>query len=261
MINPDWFEVLGVRLACIEIQNPRGGQYSLVNRSQEWLEEWLGVIEPRAYVSSECIRSSLGTPKNRIEELVYEVRGQRPPWPYDRGQILGFQEDPWVNILIYGYDTTPERAWEANPIRQLFYYYIPFKTKRQRKIERKGGAMQVSSFRVPRRKLSGEVLARLPLYNRETSLHYARETTWSIMGTPLVTSSGNAHLFTGFPSRYQGSLWIAPDGWARLHPESTTEFVKMGLSKEDADQYCENHRLLLQEWLDKKRAQRMAIDC
>ncbi len=256
MINPDWFEVLGVRLACIEILNPRGGQYTLTNRNQEWLEVWLGTIKGYPYITSKCgggFSTGIGSTSS-VTELVYYLRSGSPPFPYDGGQILSFSDGPQVSILAHGCDVTPERAWEANPIHQLIHH-LPYKTKKQRKIERKGGPMQKSSYNTPNQKFSKEVLSKLPGAYNENSLYQPRETTWSVMGVPLASHPGNAHLFTEFPSRYQGSLWITPDGWARLSSKTTTEIIKTDLSREVAEQYCEDHRLLLREWLDNKKTE------
>jgi hypothetical protein len=261
MIQPEWFEILGVQLACVEILNPRGGQYTWANRNQEWLEEWLGAVDGRPYISSRGGGgfSAGNGPTSSVTELVYYLRSGRTPFPYDGGQILSFSDDPWVKVLVHGCDFTPERAWVSNPIWELVHR-LPYKTQKQRKIERKGGPKHESTYETPNLKFSREEWSKLSGgYDRDTSLYQPRETTWSVLGEPLTYHPGNAHLFTEFPSKYKGALWIAPDGWTLLSPENTTEIIKTGLSREEADQHCEDHRLLLQKWFDKKKEERRIL--
>lgn len=252
--HPEWFEVLGVRLACIEILNPRGGQYTCVNRDQEWLQQWLESLNGCLYSSGKCGGGTLVNPFGSVTELVYSIRGSLTPFPYDGGTILTSSEDPWVKILVHGCDYTPERAWEANPIWQLIHR-IPYKTRAQRKKERKGGDKRESLYGSPTLKFSPEEWSKLHGgYDREKSLYKPRTTTWSLIGTLLNAPPQSMHLFEDFPSKYRGALWATPDGWTILRPnESDVEIIKTGLTREEADRLSDDHRKLLRDWIDKKK--------
>ena len=123
------------KIACFTINDTPGGQYVYANRNLPWIKQFLSNLSNgRCYLVTGCS----GSPEH-IDDTSFE--GLQKWWddkkifPHDAGAYLTFFHDRRVYFLLHGSDYRPQRAWKANPLGLVFGGRIPYKKKRQRKLE------------------------------------------------------------------------------------------------------------------------------
>lgn len=134
---PQYYRIDGVLLACFTIQDVPGGQYTYHNRDLDWIEAYLDKLpHGGCYLSHYC-----GGVPTRVDAV--SLQGLAEFWsaarvfPPDAGGKVRFGSDLRTVFLFYGKDESPERAWIADPLRLAFLGRIPYKTRQQRRRERK----------------------------------------------------------------------------------------------------------------------------